>query len=169
MRVIPAIGAALLASSATAQSGPTDIGPDLTPSFTNFPSSVGLLGRDYSPEAQPDRERFYTLLQTNDSDQILPFLFAQAEAGETWAMMQLGAFYASGSYVEADAERSLNWFATAARAGDDRAALILGLAYSRGDILVVDDAKAAGWLSQALESEEFGIRRDAAKLLASLD
>ena len=129
----------------------------------------GLSNRTYLPTFQPDQERFATLIQSRDGEAILAFLDEKAAAGETWAMMQLGTFFATGSFVERDAVRALNWFAAAARAGDERGALLLGLAYARGDILMIDEAKASAYLMQAAESDSYEIRRDASRVLALLD
>ena len=135
-----------------------DVGPDLTPRASiggYYPSQ-----RFYLEAPEPDMERFEQLLDTRDGDLILSFLGVKAREGATWAMMQLGAFYSEGEFVEYSPVMSLNWFAMAAHEGSARAALILGAMYHRGTVIKADPEKANFWLAEAKRLGDYKIKRD---------
>ena len=150
-----------------------DRGPDFTPG----PSVMSVIenggygfDRNYGfifTLPAPERERFFTLIQTQDSDKIIGYLTARANEGSVWAMKQLGFYYARGFYVDYDVQTSLNWFATAATRGDGMSALILGTIYQQGTIIRADEAKAAKWLAIAEENGDYRIKRDVEKVRTS--
>lgn len=145
--------------------GATEIGPDLTPG----PSDYFYQGfeRPYFNAPQPDIERFRQILDTRDGDLVLAFLADRAASGATWAMMQLGAFYAEGEFVEYSPVTSLNWFAMAARAGSPEAALILGAMYARGNVIKPDAEKASYWLAEASRLGDYQVKRDVERVAAN--
>ena len=161
MNILHALALAAFISTApstVAAQSDRDVGPDLTPSTSPGPFYAGP--RYYFDAPEPDIERFEQLLDTRDGDRILSFLGERAAEGAAWAMMQLGAFYAEGEFVEYSPVMSLNWFAMAAREGEAKAALILGAMYTRGNVITADPEKASYWLAEAKRLGDYKIKRD---------
>ncbi len=79
-------------------------------------------------------------------------LFRQAvDAGNAFAMNEIGYMYNHGLGVEQDYEKSLEWYRKAADAGDGSALTNLGYMYFNGFAVDQDYAKAMEYFEQAAE------------------
>lgn len=81
-----------------------------------------------------------------------------AEAGEVWAMVNLGWFHYHGRGVRGSHTEAAVWFTRAAEAGNAAAQLQLGLMLAAGDGVMADPIKARQWWERAAAggSEEAG-------------
>lgn len=72
-----------------------------------------------------------------------------AEGGNVRAMGNLGGFYATGSGVERDPARAVEWYERAAQLGHGRSAATLGTMYATGDGVAVAPEQARLWFRAA--------------------
>ena len=96
------------------------------------------------------------------AERALKYYFANADAGDTDAMLDLGAMYAEGRGVEKDKESALFWYQKAAELDGYRACRCLGNMYKYD---VVDDGTPVPTndqerLQKALEWYELGTERN---------
>lgn len=87
-----------------------------------------------------------------------------ADAGEPWAMSNLGWFHYLGRAVRVNKAEAAVWFARAANAGDTGAQLQLGSMFASGDGVPVDATQARLWWERAAAAGN----ADARKLLDRL-
>lgn len=87
-----------------------------------------------------------------------------AEAGEVWAMVNMGWFHYHGRAVRVNKAEAAAWFARAAQARDSGAQLQLGLMLAGGDGVPVDVVVARQWWERSAANGN----REAQKLLEQL-
>ena len=68
-----------------------------------------------------------------------------ADAGEVWAMVNMGWFHYTGRGIQVNFAEAAQWFARAAQAGDANAQTQLGMLYAKGEGVKQDYAAAASW------------------------
>jgi len=82
-----------------------------------------------------------------------------AEAGEVWAMVNLGWFHYQGRGVRGNRAEAAVWFARAAELGNPAAQLQLGLMLANGDGVAADLPKARFWWERAAAAGNEEARR----------
>ena len=86
---------------------------------------------------------------------------AAADAGETWAMCELGIRLAfqdqDTSFVKRDPAEAARWFQRALKMGNSVAPLFLGLMSAKGNGVPLDHAEAQQLLMQARQMNEDGV------------
>ncbi len=75
-----------------------------------------------------------------------------AEAGEPWAMFNLGVMYANGSGVEQSDVEAVRWYRAGAEAGDSDAMFYLGVMYEDGSGVEQSDVEAVRWYRAGAEA-----------------
>ncbi len=85
-----------------------------------------------------------------------------ADAGEVWAMVNMGWFHLKGRGVPVNKVEAAGWFARAGRAGDAGGQVQLGLMLAQGDGVPVDYTQAYMWwqLAAANGNAEAARHRD---------
>ncbi len=85
-----------------------------------------------------------------------------AEAGEAWAMANMGWFHFNGRGVRVNKPEAARWFTQAGRAGDAGAQMQLALMFAEGDGVPLDWAEAYKWrqLAAAQGNREAARQRD---------
>ncbi len=92
---------------------------------------------------------------------------AAAEAGEAWAMMEMGVRLAGlrgeQSYIELDPKAAVEWFRRALDAGDTAAPIFLGQMYLKGAGVDRDEASAQKMFltarSRVMSNQTVGVRK----------
>lgn len=74
-----------------------------------------------------------------------------AEAGEAWAMFNMGWFHYSGRGVRVNHAEAVQWFSRGAQAGDANSQTQLGLLHAKGVGVAQDYTAAASWFRAAAE------------------
>ncbi len=74
-----------------------------------------------------------------------------AEAGEPWAMFNMGWFHYSGRGVRVNHAEAAQWFSRGAQAGDAKSQTQLGLLHAKGEGVAQDYTAAASWFRAAAE------------------
>lgn len=105
---------------------------------------VDTLADYYAPPYAADYIRHEAKLQS-----ILAQTRRAAEAGEVWAMVNLGWFHYQGRGVRGNRAEAAVWFARAAEAGSPAAQLQLGLMLANGDGVAADLPRARFWWERA--------------------
>ena len=82
---------------------------------------------------------------------------ANANAGDTEAMIRLGGLYMNGDVVELDKEKAVEWYRKAAEAGSAFGQSALAVCYLNGEGVDADHEEAAEWM---LKSAEQGVDRE---------
>jgi TPR repeat protein len=77
---------------------------------------------------------------------------AEAEQGDTGAMHNVGAMYASGGNVKLDYAQAMDWFQRAALRGRYESMYSLGIMYRFGQGVDVDMVQASAWYTLAAET-----------------
>jgi len=112
------------------------------------------LAYHYGPPYTADFIRHEAKLQS-----VLAQTRRAAEAGEVWAMVNLGWFHYQGRGVRGNHAEAAVWFARAAEAGDAGAQVQLGLMFAAGDGVESDPAKARLWWERAAAGGNAEARR----------
>jgi len=115
-----------------------------------------------------DRGVVIAKLRQREFAEAVPLLLKLADAGESWAMRELGWLYAEGNGVPVHSARALGWFYEAAIIGDSRSMLLVGVAFSRGWGVDPDQGLAAFWLAKARDSGDRHVAGAAADELRRL-
>ncbi|HEY0634322.1 MAG TPA: tetratricopeptide repeat protein [Gammaproteobacteria bacterium] len=76
----------------------------------------------------------------------LTVLQGQAERGDPWAQLNLGAAYDNGIGVAAEPAQAVHWYRRAAEQGLAQAQFNLGHSYATGNGVAQDYAEAVRWL-----------------------
>jgi TPR repeat protein len=96
-----------------------------------------------------------TLLEatdTRDRTDGAAWIEKAAEAGNTWAMYDLGRLYWRGDVLAQDQTKGVHWIERSARAGEPAAMEAFGRALRDGFGIEKDEWKAADWLRKAAEA-----------------
>ncbi|GHA95692.1 tetratricopeptide repeat protein [Modicisalibacter luteus] len=104
------------------------------------------------------------LLKEGSTEQGLAMLRQSAQAGDVYAMEDLGE-----ALIERAPKRARQWLSTAADRGSANAAATLGRAYLHGSGLGVDKARAAHWLAQASRGGHAGAAAELGRMYLSGD
>lgn len=120
---------------------------------------VDSLAYQYAPPYEADFIRHEAKQQS-----VIARTRRAADAGETWAMVNMGWFHYTGRGMRVNLAEAAQWFARAAQAGDANAQTQLGLLYAKGEGLQPDYAAAASWFRAGAEQGQ----RDAQHNLALL-
>src|SRR5208282_6041829 len=117
-------------------------------------SPVSQASLSHSPsgaEALAEAKRYFA---AKDYAHALPPLQKAAEAGNAWAMTNLGWLYESGrGGLPKDDAQAVSWYQKAAEAGDALGMACLGVMYENGrGGLPKDDAQAVSWFQKAAEA-----------------
>ncbi len=105
-----------------------------------------------STPALADMDKAFNAEQAGDFETAYVEYLADAEAGNTKAMVMIGLYYAQGLHVEKDQEKSNEWMAKAAALGDPTAELNMAIGYKIGLAnLQKDDTIAFKWFMSAAE------------------
>jgi hypothetical protein len=128
-------------------------------SVSSFWFVAESLSYHYGPPFAADFIRHEAKLQS-----VLAQTRRAAEAGEVWAMVNMGWFHFNGRGVPVNKPEAAAWFTRAANAGDAGAQLQLGSMLACGDGVSVDAAMARQWWERAAA----GGNLDARKLLDRL-
>ena len=169
--VASALAAALLATSASAQSQQSVI---YSANATEAPQRNLVqpirLGDSTQPRGSQDSalSDALTLLAKREYSAAYQGLITLAQQGDGRAMREIGWMYANGRGVTADPAAALGWFQEAAIAGDGRAMLIFGTALARGLNIEKQPEAARYWLGRARASDERKIAGPAADELRKL-
>jgi TPR repeat protein len=89
-------------------------------------------------------------LGTNDAE-AAKWLAQAAAQGDAEAQYRLGALYAAGRGVKADAALALRWYQAAANAGHRKAMFSVALAYAQGQGTAKNPQQAARWFEKAAQ------------------
>lgn len=95
--------------------------------------------------------------RTQASEQLSPALNAlrkDAEAGFSYAQLQLGIIYGTGQGVRQDYVEAMKWFRKAADQDESKAQFSLGVLYDEGLGVQRDDVEAAKWYLKAATQGE---------------
>jgi hypothetical protein len=128
-------------------------------SLGSFWFAATSLADYYGPPYEADSIRHEAKLQS-----VLAKTRRAADAGEVWAMVNMGWFHYQGRAVQVNKREAAAWFARAAQAGDPGAQLKLGSMLACGDGVPLD----AGVARQLWERAAAGGNADARKLLDQL-
>ncbi len=108
-------------------------------------------------------------LYRNPPKSLVRRLKSDVARGKTDAMVTLGLIRLHGwALTKEDRLEGWSLLLQAAKGGNAKASLILGASYLRGEHIRSDASKAEYWLTQAIESNDRRVRRDAQKLIASM-
>ncbi|MEN9575734.1 MAG: hypothetical protein RL514_3589 [Verrucomicrobiota bacterium] len=123
----------------------------------SFWFSADTLANHYGPPYAADSIRHDAKLQS-----VFFKMRRAADAGEVWAMVNMGWFYLKGRGVAVNKVEAADWFARAARAGDVGGQVQLGLMFAQGDGVPVDFTQAYLWwqLAAANGNPEAARHRD---------
>ncbi len=105
---------------------------------------VDTLADHYGPPFAADSIRHEAKLES-----VMAKTRRMAEAGEIWAMVNMGWFHFNGRGVRVNKSEASAWFARAANAGDAGAQVQLGLMLARGDGVPTDAGLARHWWERA--------------------
>lgn len=111
-----------------------------------------ILSLTLTTPAFADMDKAFNAEKAGDFKTAYAEYMADAEAGNTKAMVMIGLYYAQGITVEKDQNKSNEWMAKAAELGDATAELNMGIGYKIGlGDLKKDDAVAIKWFKSAAE------------------
>lgn len=105
------------------------------------------------PEAMFELGKIYLIGRgdiVKDHSKALEWLKKSAEAGYSYAMLELAHIYKRGNAIPENETKAIEWLRKSAEAGNGIAMCILAAIYLEGEIIAKDETQAKKWMNRGL-------------------